>query len=478
MSGKMRCMLVAGFALALAACSGEPAAPAVVAVARVVVTPSTSDMPAGGTLALTATPQDAQGNPLASRAVTWTSSDVGVATVSASGLVTSTESLGAATRTVSLTASSEGKSGSAQVTVSPVRVARIIVTPATVMIAEGDSVQLRADVRDSLDRALTGRTVVWTSTNASVASVSASGRLLATPYSGDSVRQANVSATSEGTLGSTTITVNIDYGRASSFFTLVPDGFPDLSREYNAIGNGGNIFTVVKADLNRDAREDLVFHMFHSKTPLEVYNASTPVPNRMVVFLANAGGTYDNKTAQLFGTADVDIGGALSRTTAWADVNDDGYPDWVYAMNREDGRTCGGVNVCPNWASPLSAAMSNGNGTYSMQAFGPAAYHHGIGLAKTLTGGFDVLGDDWAFSIVGKVFAPTAPYPTPGLHFTPASSIDGGPTDIIFDAIGNSLKLHTRQGGGAWTQRGTFTIPTVGNVPFILWNGDTSRSTS
>src|SRR5213078_2020090 len=59
-----------------------------VPVASVVVSPATASRQVGQTVQLTATPQDASGNPLAGRVVTWSSSNTSVATVSGSGLVT------------------------------------------------------------------------------------------------------------------------------------------------------------------------------------------------------------------------------------------------------------------------------------------------------------------------------------------------------------------------------------------------------
>src|SRR5216117_2375158 len=59
-----------------------------VPVASVTVSPATASVQVGQAVQLTATPKDANGNPLAGRTVTWTSSNTAVATVSGSGLVT------------------------------------------------------------------------------------------------------------------------------------------------------------------------------------------------------------------------------------------------------------------------------------------------------------------------------------------------------------------------------------------------------
>ncbi|HEX9884929.1 MAG TPA: Ig-like domain-containing protein [Longimicrobiales bacterium] len=67
----------------------------------------------GETLQLTVTLEDAGGNPLTGRTVTWDSSDDDVATVSGTGLVT-----GVAPGDVTITATSEGKNGEADIAVS------------------------------------------------------------------------------------------------------------------------------------------------------------------------------------------------------------------------------------------------------------------------------------------------------------------------------------------------------------------------
>jgi uncharacterized protein YjdB len=84
-------------------------------VASVVVSPATASVSVGGTLQLTATPQDATGAPLSGRVVTWASGTSAVATVDAATGRVSGVAVGSAT----ITATSEGKSGSATITVTP-----------------------------------------------------------------------------------------------------------------------------------------------------------------------------------------------------------------------------------------------------------------------------------------------------------------------------------------------------------------------
>jgi phosphatidylinositol-3-phosphatase len=85
-----------------------------VPVASVTVTPATASVPAGGTVQLTATPKDANGNPLTGRTITWQSSNSAIASVNGSGLVTGVATGGP----VTITATSEGQSGTSAVTVT------------------------------------------------------------------------------------------------------------------------------------------------------------------------------------------------------------------------------------------------------------------------------------------------------------------------------------------------------------------------
>ena len=167
-----------------------------VPVASVSVSPATASVQAGQTVQLNATPKDANGTALSGRTVTWASSNVGVATVSG-GVVT-----GLSAGSVTITATSEGQSGTATVSVTAVPVASVSVSPATASVQAGQAVQLTATPRDASGNALSGRTVTWASSNAAVATVSATGSV-----SGVAAGSATITATSEGHSGTSAVTV-------------------------------------------------------------------------------------------------------------------------------------------------------------------------------------------------------------------------------------------------------------------------------
>ncbi len=166
-------------------------------IASVVVSPASASVPVGQTLQLTGTPEDANGNPLSGRTISWSSGNSAVATVNGNGLVT-----GVAAGATTITATSEGTSGTAAVTVTSVPVASVTVSPATVSLQPGQTQQLTATPKDAGGNALSGRMVTWASGSTAVATVSGSGLV-----SGVAAGSATITATSEGKSGSASVTV-------------------------------------------------------------------------------------------------------------------------------------------------------------------------------------------------------------------------------------------------------------------------------
>ncbi len=172
-----------------------------VPVASVDVSPASGTIQVAATIQLTASPKDASGNPLTGRIVTWSTSDAGLATVDANGLVTGK----AAGGPVTVTATSEGKAGTAAITVIPIPVASVDVTPATATIAVNATVQLTATPKDANGGALTGRAVTWATADASIATVDANGLVTGTAAGGP----VTITATSEGKSGTSAVTVTL-----------------------------------------------------------------------------------------------------------------------------------------------------------------------------------------------------------------------------------------------------------------------------
>jgi uncharacterized protein YjdB len=167
------------------------------AVASVRVTPDPMALTVGGTTTLGAAVRDAQGNALSGRMISWSSDNSAVATVSSTGVVSAVSP-----GTAHITATSEGQSGSSTLTVSAVPVASVSVslTPSTITAVE--TARALATITDASGNALTGRLVTWTTSDATVATIDATGAI--TPVApGTTV----ITATSETKTGVATLTV-------------------------------------------------------------------------------------------------------------------------------------------------------------------------------------------------------------------------------------------------------------------------------
>lgn len=174
-----------------------PPPPGPLPVAAVQVTLAQSTLTEGQNTQATAVLRDAAGTQLSGRTVTWSTSGGTAATVSNTGRVTAV-SAGSTT----ITASSEGRSGSATVQVTSVPVATVTLATAQASLTPGGGTQVTAALRGAGGQTLVGRSVVWQSSNAAVATVDATGLVSAL-----TVGTTTITATSEGHVGSIQIVV-------------------------------------------------------------------------------------------------------------------------------------------------------------------------------------------------------------------------------------------------------------------------------
>jgi uncharacterized protein YjdB len=116
----------------------------------------------------------------------------------------------------------------------PAPVATVAVTPSPATISAGNSLPLTATLRDASGNVLTGRTVNWSSSNTSIATVSAAGLVTAL-----AVGQVSVTATSEGKSSSATITVTSPSAGAQPI--LVED-FSTYTSTANMLSDPRNIY--------------------------------------------------------------------------------------------------------------------------------------------------------------------------------------------------------------------------------------------
>ena len=163
----------------------------------VVLAPAQAVVEEGATTQLTAQVLDDLGRVLPNATVEYSSSSPAVASVNASGLVT-----GVAPGKATITGTSGGKTGTAEVTVNPISVASVSVSPANPTITLGRTINLTAQALGPNGQALSGRTVLWSSSAPSIATVSSNGVV-----GGVGIGSAVIFASVDGVLGYTTVTV-------------------------------------------------------------------------------------------------------------------------------------------------------------------------------------------------------------------------------------------------------------------------------
>ena len=196
-------------------CGGDPPT-STISVGSITIQPP-SAVRVGGTVPVHATLLSAGGNVIQGRAVSWTSSDPAIATVSGTtddGLVT-----GVSTGTTTITASSGGKTGTVQVTVNNVPVASVTVSGAATVAVNGTT-QLTATPKDDAGNVLTGRSVSWSSSDPSIASVSSTGLVTGNLVGGP----VTITATIEFHTGTAQLSVT-----GPPIATITVSGFADMA---------------------------------------------------------------------------------------------------------------------------------------------------------------------------------------------------------------------------------------------------------
>ena len=203
----------------------------------------------GKTTQLTAQATDSKGRKL-NRTVTWSSSDPTVASVSSSGVITAlktgTTTIDASVLSVSgsLVSSdtllslstnkgSGGKKlGHAKITVTPLPVSSLLMSPATVSLGIGATAQVAATPLDSSGKPVSGYTVTWSSANSAVATVSSTGLVKGAAF------------------GSTTVIATVNGVKGSAAANVVPVGaeVPSVNPAFESLltGQSAQVTAVLK----------------------------------------------------------------------------------------------------------------------------------------------------------------------------------------------------------------------------------------
>ncbi|GMR14007.1 MAG: hypothetical protein BMS9Abin29_2235 [Gemmatimonadota bacterium] len=139
----------------------------------------------------------AGGSQAAGATFSWSSSDLSVASVGATGLVTAVSN---GTATITATAQGTTVSGTATVTVAQVATS-IDLTPASDTLTSGETLQIEATIQDA-NGAGVPASLTWMSSNPAVASVDATGLVTAV-----TVGEATITASQDGATGTVTAVV-------------------------------------------------------------------------------------------------------------------------------------------------------------------------------------------------------------------------------------------------------------------------------
>jgi plastocyanin len=202
-----RCLLLA----AVVACGGSDATPPrSTTPAALTIAPVSGTMESlGDSRQLTATVRDANGAVLPGAAVSWTTSDQAIVSVSpASGQTTSVTSRGNGTATVTATAA---PASSQQTFAVGQRFASLALTPLQLTVAPGADAQLTAVALDARGATIAGAaaTATFQTSGASIATVNPSGRVHGVANGAATI---TASLTRDGVTGTATSAVTVADG--------------------------------------------------------------------------------------------------------------------------------------------------------------------------------------------------------------------------------------------------------------------------
>lgn len=217
----------------VAACSSDTTNPTPqCTVSAVVVNGAPATLDIGSTAQLTAnvTSANCSGTPT----VTWSSSNTGRASVSASGLVS-----GVSAGEVTITATAGGVAGTATFDIAVVPVASVRVVPDSIVIGAGAAATLMAEALDAGQNVLTGRAFTWASLQPGNVTISGGGMLTGMTEGST----ATVTATAEGQVGNAV--VHVVRRRLAYFWnnlaTPAAVEVPSLGYSYNSLGGALSI---------------------------------------------------------------------------------------------------------------------------------------------------------------------------------------------------------------------------------------------
>ena len=289
--------------------SGSAVVTVTQSVASVEVSPSVDELTAlGATVQLAAEAFDANGHAVAGTEFSWESSDVAVATVDESGLVT-----GVSEGVATITARAGDASGSAVVSVMQ-PVASVEVSPSVETIGLGSMLQLMAEGFDENGDAVAGVAFSWESGDAAVATVDNRSGLV----TGVTVGVATITASAGSGQGTAEITV-MDLERAALIALYEAMDGPNWVNSENWLTDAplGDWFGVRTDASGRVVRLDLGARWDNDAREWIPHGLTGPIPPELANLLAlkrlwlggnNLSGPIPAELGKLASLTDVDIG--------------------------------------------------------------------------------------------------------------------------------------------------------------------------
>lgn len=171
-------------------------------IVSIVVAPDSFDLPLTTTRAIPVQLVGPNGVAITDRLIEWSSSNLGVAVVSTSGVVTPVSQ---GTSTITIKAGTKQATARVRVVGEPVASVRITPQQTVQIVRLGQTKQLTAECLNAAQQVLPGRIITWNSNNPVVATVSGTGLV-----SGLALGSASITATCDGTVnGSVTVQVTL-----------------------------------------------------------------------------------------------------------------------------------------------------------------------------------------------------------------------------------------------------------------------------
>jgi uncharacterized protein YjdB len=284
---------------------------------------------------------------LTGRPVSWTTSKPSVATVSSTGFVTP---IGPGQAVITATQTGSGLSATTTVTVSPVSVASVVVTPSLDTLIVGQAVQLAAAAKDASGNTLAGRTIVWDGSDDNIALVSSTGRVVA-----QALGTMTVTATSELKTGTATIVV-----------VAVPVASVTISPTTQSVivGSTTPAFTAVAKDASGNVLSGRAITFASGNTAVATIDANTGVatgvaPGTASITASSEGVTSTGATLTV---TDVPVSSITISPTSQTVVPGDQTPAFTAVTKDGSGNVLTGRTVTFNSGTPAVATINSNTG--------------------------------------------------------------------------------------------------------------------